>query len=166
MISEIEKKIILAMSKNGFKYEYEGGIKDNMKLLYTNQEQINELLKEQNEELLFRLKNKDDEIEELKQQLSYYHKMSDQKIEFNSYQLFKTKLNEFLESGEYQDFDIDYLKFAWNTSCKENDIEQLKEIGDKLISHTIFQDYELLARIEEQNDIIQELYTKIEDIYY
>ena len=164
MISEVEKKIILAMSKNGFKYEYEGGIKDNMKLLYTNQEQINELLKEQNEELLFRLKNKDDEIEELKEELSYYHKMSDQKIEFNSYQIFKNKLEELINSKKYQDFDLDYLKFIWDIACKENDIEQLKEIGSKLISHTIFQDEELLARIEEQNEIIQELENKIE--YY
>lgn len=135
-----------------------------MKLLYTDQEKINILLKEQNEELLFRLKNRDNEIEKLKEELSYYHNLSDQKIEFNSYQLFKNKLNEFLESGEYQDFDIDYIKFQWDTACKENDIETLKEIGDKLISHTIFQDYELLARIEEQNDTIQELYNEIENL--
>lgn len=135
-----------------------------MKLLYTDQEKINILLKEQNEELLFRLKNRDNEIEKLKEELSHYHNMSDQKIEFNSYQIFKTKLNEFLESGEYQDFDIDYLKFTWDTACKENDIETLKEIGDKLISHIKFQDYELLARIEEQNNTIQELYNEIENL--
>lgn len=133
-----------------------------MKLIYTTQEKINTLLKEQNEELLFRLKNRDNEIEKLREELSYYHKMSDQRIEFNSYQIFKNKLNEFLESGEYQDFDIDYLKFIWDTACKDNDIEQLKEIGSKLIKHTIFQDEELLARIEEQNDTIQELYNEIE----
>lgn len=135
-----------------------------MKLIYTDQEKINKLLKEQNEELLFRLKNRDNEIEKLKEELSYYYKMSDQKIEFNSYQTFKNKLNEFLESGEYQDFDIDYLKFAWDTACKDNDIEQLKEIGGKLIKHTIFQDEELLARIEEQNNTIQELYNEIENL--
>lgn len=141
---------------------YYKGEENNMKLIYTDQEKINTLLKEQNEELLFRLKNRDNEIEKLREELSYYHKMSDQRVEFNSYQIFKNKLNEFLESGEYQDFDIDYLKFIWDTACKDNDIEQLKEIGSKLIPHTIFQDEELLARIEEQNDTIQELYNEIE----
>lgn len=133
-----------------------------MKLIYTNQEKINILLKEQNEELLFRLKNRDDEIEKLKEELSYYHNLSDQKIEFNSYQIFKNKLEELIDSKEYQDFDLDYLKFIWDTACKDNNIEQLKEIGDKLIKHTIFQDEELLARIEEQNEIIQELENKID----
>lgn len=141
---------------------YYKGEENNMKLIYTDQEKINTLLKEQNEELLFRLKNRDNEIEKLREELSYYRKMSDQRVEFNSYQIFKNKLNEFLESGEYQDFDIDYLKFIWDTACKDNDIEQLKEIGSKLIPHTIFQDEELLARIEEQNETIQELYNEIE----
>lgn len=133
---------------------------NNLKLLETTNDIVIESLKELITDLQIRNKFKDNQIKLLKDELQHFYKYSEFQSEFKCYLIYKKKLEDVLDSQEYDNLNIEDIQFEWNLAVKDKDIRKMEELFDKLIK---YQSPELLGIIEEQNQEIIDLKDELED---